>query len=421
VLAEAQWGLLGPFYSLVVDWIWGNFIQIGMCNTYTQLLATIKTNNMNSYLIKILLILSILFFQSCENNDDIFIDNSDEFEEYLMDQMEFQKIPAMSVLIFNENKVLLERNLGLSNIRNNISLEPDHLFLLASISKVVTATALLQLNESNLFSLDDNINDYLPFDFNVPNYSESITFKMLLTHTSAIADGSALDSQYYYGEDSPVELDYFLENYLVQGGKFYNASDNFYDFEPGTEYEYSNIGNALIGLLVEEISGMNFSEYCKKNIFNPLGMTQTFWRLDEINQMIVQPYIYANGGYEEIQHYTFTDYPNGGLRSISRDLYKFLTAFVNDGWSNNFQLLSSNTISEMITPQIPDLDNEVGLHLFNLNSENQLWGHDGGEQGVATIMAFNPSTKVGAIILTNQGDSDLDEILVEAYKLGLNL
>ena len=75
----------------------------------------------------------------------------------------------------------------------------------------------------------------------------------------------------------------------------------------------------------------------------------------------------------------------------------------------------------MITPQIPNLDNAVGLHLFNLNNENQLWGHDGGEQGVATIMAFNPSTKVGAIILTNQGDSDLDEILVEAYKLGLNL
>lgn len=75
----------------------------------------------------------------------------------------------------------------------------------------------------------------------------------------------------------------------------------------------------------------------------------------------------------------------------------------------------------MITPQIPSLDNEVGLHLFLMNPANNLWGHDGGEQGVATIMAFNPDLKIGAIILTNQGDADLDEILVAAYKFGLTL
>ncbi|MEM1328257.1 MAG: serine hydrolase domain-containing protein [Bacteroidota bacterium] len=371
--------------------------------------------------IKLLVILTFSLVQSCSNGDDFAIDNAAEFEEYLADEMDFQNIPAMSVLIFDESQILLESNLGQSNIQDNNALQPDHLFLLASISKAITATALLQLSEDNLFSLDDSINDYLPFDVNIPNHSANITFKMLLTHTSAIADGNALDDQYYYGEDSPVELGSFMESYFIPGGNFYDASDNFYDFEPGTDYEYSNTGNALIGLLVEEISGMNFNAYCKQHIFNPLDMTQTYWRLDEINQTIVQPYDYINGDYEEIQHYTFTDYPNGGLRSTSRDLYKFLTAFVNDGLANNYQLLSSKTINEMITPQIPNLDNEVGLHLFNLNNENQLWGHDGGEQGVATIMAFNPSTKVGAIILTNQGDSDLDEILVEAYNLGLNL
>ena len=75
----------------------------------------------------------------------------------------------------------------------------------------------------------------------------------------------------------------------------------------------------------------------------------------------------------------------------------------------------------MITPQIPSIDNEVGLHLFLMNAANGLWGHDGGEEGVATIMAFNPTTRVGAIILTNQGDAELDEMLTEAYKLGLDL
>ena len=373
----------------------------------------------------ILLIFFIISFSNCSNNgddiDEIDISNTTEFEEYIQDEMDSQKIPAMSILVFKENNILYEKYLGQSNLQQNTSLASNHLFLMASISKVVTATALLQLFEDGQFSLNDNINDYLPFTINIPNQTTNITFKMLLTHTSGIADGSALDDQYYYGEDSPIALSYFLENYLATGGDFYNASENFHAFEPGTEYEYSNIGNALIGLLVQEISGVSFNAYCKQNIFNPLGMNTTYWRLDEISQTIVTPYNYENGQYDAIQHYTFTDYPNGGLRSTGADMFKFLNAFTQGGQSNNYELLTESTINSMITPQIPSLDNEVGLHLFLMNPENELWGHDGGEQGVATIMAFNSSTKVGAIILTNQGDVELDEILVEAYKLGLKL
>ena len=75
----------------------------------------------------------------------------------------------------------------------------------------------------------------------------------------------------------------------------------------------------------------------------------------------------------------------------------------------------------MTSLQIPELSNDMGLHLFILNAENDLWGHDGGEKGVATIMAYNKTTKVGAIILTNQGEADLDEILEISYKFGLKL
>lgn len=346
---------------------------------------------------------------------------SSNFDSYLQDEMDRQNIPALSVVIFKEEEILYEKYLGKSQIQDNVALESNHLFLLASISKVVTATALLQLQEDGLFDLDDKINDYLPFNVNVPNATTDITFRMLLTHTSAIADGSALDDQYYFGEDSPVALADFLENYLVPSGDFYDAEDNFYDFEPGSDNEYSNTGNALIGLLVETISGMNFNTYCKQNIFTPLGMTNTAWRLDEISQTIVQPYIYENGEYEAVEHYTFTDYPNGGLRSTGKDMFRFLSAFAQGGTFENFELLSAATVQAMTTPQIPDLDNTMGLHLFQMNAANNLWGHDGGEEGVATIMAFNPTTKIGAVILTNQGDANLDAMLVETYKKGEEL
>ncbi len=363
-----------------------------------------------------------LSFSNCNNDkDEIEINNKADFETYIQDEMEFQNIPALSMFIFKEGDVLYENYLGKTNIEQNTSLEADHVFLLASMSKAITGTALLQLYDDGLFSLDDKINDFLSFEVNIPNSNSDITFRMLLTHTSGIADGSALDDQYYYGVDSPVELGFFLENYLVPNGNFYNATENFHDFEPGNQHEYSNIGTALVGLLVQEISGLDFDEYCKQNIFSPLGMSNTSWRLDEISQTIVQPYDFVNGQNEAIDHYTFTDYPNGGLRSTGEDMFKFLKAFVLDGMSNNYELLDVNTVNLMISPQIPSLDNEVGLHLFLMNAENNLWGHDGGEQGVATIMAFNPITKTGAIILTNQGEAELDEILVEAYKLGLIL
>lgn len=372
-------------------------------------------------MINIIYFLALIFcFSNCDTGE-VDINTTADFESFIQEEMEAEHIPALSVLIFKEDEILYENTLGDSQIEQGIKLESDHLFLLASVSKVVTATALLQLEEDGLLDLDEPINDYLSFEVKIPDYTTKISFRMLLTHTSGIADGSALDDQYYYGQDSPVTLAYFIENYLVPTGEFYAADENFHDFEPGTRHEYSNIGSALIGVLVEEISGMGFNEYCKQHIFNPLGMNHTSWRLDEITATIVQPYNYKSGDYEAIGHYTNADYPNGGLRSTARDLHTLFSVFIQAGKANNHQLLEAATVSDVLSLQIPSIDNEMGLHMFVMDADNNLWGHDGGEQGVATIVAFNQETKVGAIILANQGDANLDEILLEAYGLGLKL
>ena len=346
---------------------------------------------------------------------------ADELTDYLLEEMDAQHIPALSALIFREGTVLYEQHLGQSNREANLPLAADHLFLLASVSKVVTATALLQLAEEGLLELDDPINEHLPFTVRHPDYATPLTVRQLLTHTSGIADGPALDDQYYYGEDPAISLAYFLENYLVPGGEYYDDLDNFHDFGPGEEHEYSNVGSALVGLLVEEVSGQDFSDYCQEHIFAPLGMEHTYWRLEPITETIVTPYRYANRQYEAIPHYTFTDYPNGGLRSTARDLHQFLQAFVQAGQSNGVQLLEAATLTQMMTPQIPSLDETVGLHLFLMDPALGLWGHDGGEEGVATIMAFHPTTHVGVILLANQGDADLESLLSVAYTLGETL
>jgi CubicO group peptidase (beta-lactamase class C family) len=375
---------------------------------------------MNLFKMKFLLLLLAFSMSACKDEAPE-ITNAGEFDQYVEDEMQAQDIPALSVLVFREDEVLHERLFGEANIEQGTPLTAEHLFLQASISKTITGVALLQLHEDGHFQLDDPINDYLPFEVNVPGQSTKITFRMLLTHTSGIADGSALDGEYYYGQDSPVALDSFMENYLVPGGTFYDEDENYHDFEPGTEHEYSNVGSALIGVLVEAISGMGFNAYCKANIFEPLGMDDTFWRLDEISQPIATPYYFDNGSLQPIDHYTNTDYPNGGLRSTTRDLFKFLRILAQGGSDGNVQLLKAATVQAMMTPQIPDIDDEMGLHFFIMDKANGLWGHDGGEQGVSTTMAFNPNDKTGAIILTNFSDSELDEMLRQAYLLGKGL
>lgn len=356
-------------------------------------------------------------FQGCRKEEEP-ITSAQELTEFLEDEASEQHIPALAALVFDNDKVLYEKYLGEANRAQQTALTNNHVFLMASISKTITATALLRLFDEGHFSMGDPINNYLPFEVEVPGHTTPITFRMLLTHTSGIADGSALDNEYYYGQDSPKALDAFLESYLVPGGSDYNASENYHDFQPGTEHEYSNIGSALIAVLVEQISGMDFSTYCHQQIFEPLGMEHTFWHLSEVDKPIAVPYDYVGGSYTAYDHYTNTDYPNGGLRSNVRDMHRFIQALINAGSYNGYQLLEASTVSSMLQPQIPEIDSEVGLHFFRMNADHELWGHDGGEQGVATIMAWNQSDNIGAIILANQGEADLDLALEELYLFG---
>lgn len=340
----------------------------------------------------------------------------EDFEAQLIESMETDGISALSVLVFKDDDILYEGIFGTSSIEEDIVLEKDHLFLLASVSKVYTATALLQLFEKGDFELDDPINEMLDFDVIHSSYpSTEITYRMLLTHTSGISDSEAVSGLYCWGKDCDESLEGLMKSYLEPEGDYYDEEENFSESEPGTSYEYSNMGSALIGVLVESISGMDFNEYCKKNIFEPLGLENTYWRLDEIENVIVQPYDYSDGEYSLIEQYTWTDYPNGGIRSSALDMYKFFRAFTHDGMSNGYQLLKEETISEMMRPQIPDLEEAMGLHMFGYPSADA-WGHDGQEMGATAFAGVNKDSKIGVIVLCNSGEAHVADIAAAAFE-----
>ncbi len=238
--------------------------------------------------------------QDIKPSDKLVLDKTinrseEELIQYIEDTMETHAIPGLAISIVKNSNIIWEKYFGYSNINENIMIDENTLFMLASVSKTVTATAIMQLFEEGLFSIDDDINNYLPFDVNHPDYLTPITFKMLLTHTSGIKDN--WDVMPYFDGDSELELGYYLEQYLVPGGEFYGSNSNFTNAIPGSNYMYSNIGVALIGLLVEKISGQPFNVYCKEKIFTPLSMNNTFWFLSEIENLsqVALPYVTTGG------------------------------------------------------------------------------------------------------------------------------
>ncbi len=342
--------------------------------------------------------------QNDDDDDDTEFDDK-ELSDYIEKEMKNGHIPGLAAALILDGELFWTKGFGWAHIKQERPVTDDTIFMVASVSKTITATALMQLFEDGLFDLDDKINDYLPFEVNNPNHPETaITFRHLFTHTSSIKDQWAILEAHYVQGDSPIPLGDFMEGYLVPGGDYYSPG-NYYWYEPLGKWNYSNVGAALIGYLVEVISGQPFDDYCDQNIFDALGMTDTSWFLADLDvDEIAMPYLYIalTKTWTPYGHYGFPDYPDGQLRvSVSR-LAKFLIAYINGGQYEQARILKEETIEEMFNIQYPDIESTQGLiWYYSTLGDHTLVGHNGGDMGVGAEMFFRPSDGAGFIVLMN--------------------
>ena len=336
------------------------------------------------------------------------------FDKYITFLMKFAHKPSVSACIIINDSVVWSKGYGLYDIENNKPATPDTLYLMASISKTVTATALMQLYDQGLFDLDDDVNDYLPFSLRNPNFHDtSITFRMLLSHRSSLASDNSdrLCCSIIPGDpDIPSYPDPWLEDYLIPGGSAYHSSV-WSDSLPGEQYYYANIGYSIIGYLVELISGQNFNEYCKDHIFTPLEMYNTSFRLKDHNSSeIAIPYFYKKGEYIANPHYgMIVIHPSASMRTSIEELSHFLIAHMNGGIYKDVRILNESTVELMHTRHYPPNDQGFGYGLGWIINEKlfrkKTIGHSGGWPGVHTQMTFRPDDKTGILIFTNSYDS----------------
>ena len=322
-------------------------------------------------------------------------------------ELETSNVSGLSACITRGEDTLWCEGYGLADREENRPVTPRTPFMLASVSKTVTGVALMHLVETGELTLDDPVGDHLDFEVDHPTDPTAITARMLMTHTAGIADNWGAMGAVIVDGDSPIALGDFLADYLVPGGEWYSASDNFVQDGVLSARQYSNIGAALAGYLVEAVSGVPFSSYCETHIFEPLGMTDTGWHLADLDEDILAvPYDWSGEDWEPIEHYGYPDYPDGALRTGAEQLASFMTMFVNEGSRDGTRVLSQDSVAEMRTVHYPELDSNQGLIWYSwaLDGES-VTGHNGADSGVSTEIGFRDDG-TGFVVLMNGRSRD---------------
>ena len=275
-------------------------------------------------------------------------------------------IVGLAVAVTRPGEVVWTGAYGLANVNSALPVTVDTPFMLASVSKTVTGVAVMHASEENTLSLEQDINALLPFTVDNPRVDdETIQLRHLVTHTSGIQDN--WNNMPYSDGDSPHALGAYLEGYLVEGGTWYNANNNYYNYKPGTDLNYGNIATALAGYVVESATNTPFDDYCDTHVFDVLGMDNTGWHLEDFDPTTVaMPYEYTGSDFVEYGHYGYADYPDGQLRSSISDIARFLATLSNDGAIGEDRILLPETVVDMLTPQVPTVSDSQYVFWYSL-------------------------------------------------------
>lgn len=308
-------------------------------------------------------------------------------DAYLTKLYNFKKFNG-TVLMIKDDKVLFSKSYGMADMELNVPITADTKFAVGSITKQFTAAAVLQLQEKGKLSIDDKLSKYIA---DYPNGS-NITVKMLLNHTSGIAD---------YGTDYFNEsIKHYTPLELI--GLF---KDKPVYFQPGKQFSYINADYILLGYIIEKVSGMSYEDYVTKNIIEKAGLENTCFKTD--NRLIKNIASgYSAGGLDTINAaYIDMSYPYaaGELYSTASDLSKWTDALMSG------RVISKDSWESMSTAQVdtgwtPGLSYGYGLMIFDKkigDITKKSICHGGTINGFTSDDYYIPEDNFKLIVLSN--------------------
>ncbi|MCF0074967.1 beta-lactamase family protein [Dyadobacter sp. CY261] len=337
-----------------------------------------------------------------------------------------------NILVAENGRAVVNFSSGYADFRTQKPNTPTSHFNLASISKVITATAVLQLRDKGKFSLDDAVIQYLPdFPYN------DIKIRHLLTHTSGLPDLELFEALVKNYPDTIITNRNVLPELRSWKRALY--------FKPGDEFRYCNTEYNVLALLVEKAGGMPFQAYLAKYIFAPAGMKDTYLT-GPANQkadiLVAQPQMKPHPGYDStfvavdsIKRFRYLTYNNsgtigqGGVMSTTTDMLRFDQAYFNG------KLLKASTMQEAMTPvklnngtvhyadRMDTMDGEgkmaygLGWEIFEQANFGKSVGHGGFKFGLATFYLHNLAKNQTIIGFDNTAGSEFGRFITSALSL----
>ncbi len=310
--------------------------------------------------------------------------NEQEIKNYLGNLKDF----SGTILIAHNDSIIDKRAYGLASIEYNAKNNLNTKFDIASITKMITSVAALQLVEQKKIALNKTVGEYLP-EYPNKRVRDSVTIHQLLTHTSGLKP--------FYGK-----------KYLATDKLRYNNPQDYAElfskdslmFKPGSKYYYNGAGFVVLGLIIEKISGDSYYKYLDKNVFKPLKMENTLtFKPDSIimNKAIGYSSFFGDKNYIfRNDYYISKASPAGGYYSTANDLFYFITGL------KDYKLLNEETTTLMLTPQVKGFNTHLGYGIdIDQRYDERIIGHSGGWIGVRTELMHFLGSNYTIIVLSN--------------------
>lgn len=328
-------------------------------------------------------------------------------EDFYEDNLEEFHLPGAVFLAVKDGEILYSNTAGFADISQERPIVIDEtIFRIGSITKLFTATAIMQLAEQGKINLNEDINTYFS-SFQIEEaFGEPITVSHLLTHTAGFDDQILDIGVQDYRQALPIE------EYLKQGMPKRIRP-------PGEMVQYSNHGIALLGYLIEEVSGQSYEDFIEANIFSPLRMDHSKARLQrETIPNLAREYVFKNNEVKALPLYEYNISPAGSITSTPADMANFMVAHLQKGRFNNERILAEATAQQMHSQQFthhPDLAGFAYGFYERRTGGVRFIEHRGNTNGSNSNLMLLPEQNLGFFFANNGTEGEqFNYLLTEA-------
>ncbi|WP_222931560.1 serine hydrolase domain-containing protein [Xanthovirga aplysinae] len=304
-----------------------------------------------------------------------------------------------SIIVSEGSEIILQKGYGLANRENRTEYLSNTIQSCGSITKQFTASAILLLESKNRLSVNDKLSEYFS---NAPKEYQNITIHQLLTHSSGIISGIGPDEE-------PISKEAFLKKLWLEA----------LEFEPGSGYRYSNAGYSLLGMIIEQVSKMNYEDFLRENLFDPSKMESTGYMVagKDTTQLAIGynkgkywGKVYKNGWLEDGPNWHLR--ANGGIHTTVEDMHKWLQVMLGNG------VLEDDIIEKWTTGYVNENNDDskyaYGLVVYNDQKYGKIITHAGSNRIFSADLVWLPEKNILYYIQSNTS-------LFPAYEISNNI